>query len=127
MVDGWGSRGDPAFLKAKGELKNRTFKTVKALVDAGALVAIMTDLPCSPLSFLPTAVGMAIREGLSTQDGMACVTINPARILGLADRLGSLEVGTDADLLIHDPEVFTNVRAIISRCSMAIVHGHWQN
>lgn len=120
----------PSFLfKSKVELKNRTFKTVKALVDAGALVAIMTDLPCSPLSFLPTAVGMAIREGLSAQDGMACVTINPARILGLADRLGSLEVGKDADLLIHDPEVFTNLlsRNHLTMVDGRIVYENWQN
>ena len=64
--------------KSKPEVKNRTFETVKLLVEAGALVAIMTDLPCSPLEFLPTAAGMAIRAGLSEHDAMACITISVA-------------------------------------------------
>jgi imidazolonepropionase-like amidohydrolase len=111
----------PSFMfKSKPEVKNRTFETVKLLVEAGALVAIMTDLPCSPLEFLPTAAGMAIRAGLSEPDAMACITISAARILGLEQRVGSLEVGKDADLLIHDPEPLTN---LLSRNRMTMIDG----
>lgn len=100
----------PSFIfKSKIELRNRTFLTVKALVDAGCVVAIMTDLPCSPLSFLPIAAGLAMREGLTEEEAMACVTINPARILGLENRIGSLDPGKDADLLVHDLHPFTNL------------------
>jgi len=112
----------PSFLfKSKIELRNRTFRTVKALVDAKCLVAIMTDLPCSPLSFLPVAAGMAMREGLSEIDAMACVTINPAKILGLENRLGSIEPGKDADVIIHDPNPFTD---LLGKNHMTMINGN---
>jgi imidazolonepropionase-like amidohydrolase len=111
----------PSFLfKTKIEVRNRTFKTVKSLMDAGCLVAIMTDLPNSTLSFLPIAAGLAMREGLTETEAMACVTINPACILGLDNRLGSLEPGKDADLIIHDPHPFTD---ILSRNHLTMIEG----
>ena len=86
--------------RSKIELKNKSFKTPGDLTAAGLEVAIITDAPVIPLCYLPLCAGLAVKSGLSEEDAWKAITINPARITGIADRVGSLEAGKDADIAI---------------------------
>lgn len=88
--------------RAKVELKDRTFRTPAVLYEAGVKVALMTDHPVIPLQYLPIAAGLAVKEGLPYEEGLKAITINAAEILGVDDRVGSLERGKDADLVVFD-------------------------
>lgn len=70
------------------------------LDDRGVNVAIITDSPILSEESLYHHIGEAVREGLSQERAVRMVTINPARQLGLEDRLGSLEAGKDADVIV---------------------------
>lgn len=96
--------------RTKIEVQNMAFKTVGVLNQAGLLTAITTDHPVSLIQSLPLCAGMAVKAGLPMEEGLKAITINPAIICGVNDRLGSLEVGKDADIAIFDGnpmEVFT--------------------
>jgi len=86
----------------KYELRNITFDTPGILHEAGVTVAIQTDAPVVPQHHLDVAVGLAVREGLPQEAALDTVTRNPAEILGIEDRVGTLEPGTDADLVVWD-------------------------
>ncbi len=93
----------PSFISAsKYELRNVSFETPKRLHEAGVTVAIQTDAPVLPQQYLDICVGMAVREGLPAEVALDTVTRNPAEILGIADRVGTLGVGTDADIVVWD-------------------------
>ena len=100
------SRGIPLAIgpvygeRAKRELNRQTPATAGLMVAAGATVAIMTDSPFNPVNTLRDLVVFAIREGLAEDRALETITINPARILGVADRVGSLEPGKDADFVL---------------------------
>jgi len=86
----------------KYELRNLTFETPGILHEAGVDVAIQTDAPVLPQQHLDVCVGLAVREGLPAEAALAAVTRTPAEILGVRDRVGTLEVGTDADVAVWD-------------------------
>ena len=88
--------------RLKVELKEITFKTVSKLAAAGVKVAITTDHPEIPLSYLWICAALAVREGLSEEKALKSVTINAAEILGVDDRIGSIEHGKDADIIVLD-------------------------
>lgn len=88
--------------RSKIELRNLTFDTPKVLHEAGVKIAIMTDSPVIPLEYLPLCAGLAAKSGLDEMEALKAITINPAEIIGIADRVGSLEVGKDADIVIFD-------------------------
>lgn len=88
--------------RGKIETRRKTFATVAQAFAAGLLVAITSDHWVTPLKNLPVYAALAVREGLSNADALRAMTINPAKILGLDGRLGSLEAGKDADLVIWD-------------------------
>ena len=92
--------------RSKFELAEKGFHTPKILIEAGLLTAITTDSPVLPLESLPLMAGMAVAAGLCPTEALKAITINPAQILGLADRLGSLEPGKDADLVIWNTHPF---------------------
>lgn len=95
----------------KIEVQNMAFKTAGVLAKAGVLVAITTDHPVSLIQSLPLCAGLSVKAGLPMQEGLRAITINAARICGVEDRMGSIEVGKDADFAIFDGnpmEVFTN-------------------
>lgn len=94
----------------KIEVQNMAFKTVGILNQAGVRTAITTDHPVSMIQFLPICAGLAVKSGLDMEEGLRSITINSAEICGVADRVGSLEVGKDGDVAIFDGnplEVFT--------------------
>ena len=86
--------------RSKWETRERTFETVKSLVDAGVKVALQTDADNGKIGFLSIHAALAVRDGLSEEEAWRTITINPAEILGVANRIGSIEKGKDADLRI---------------------------
>ena len=85
---------------SKFELRNKTFETPGALARAGAHVSIITDSPVIPQQYLPLCAGLAIRSGMDPYAALRAITICPAEHIGVADRVGSIEVGKDADLVL---------------------------
>ena len=87
---------------SKFELQNKTWETPGILAKAGCHVSIITDAPVTPLHYLPLCAGLAIKAGMDKYEALRAVTINPAEHIGIADRVGSLEEGKDADVVIVD-------------------------
>lgn len=92
--------GPIATYRSPGERRKIDVEAVKMLDDRGVNVAIITDSPILSEESLYHHIGEAVREGLSQERAVRMVTINPARQLGLDDRLGSLEAGKDADVIV---------------------------
>jgi imidazolonepropionase-like amidohydrolase len=86
--------------RSKVELRNRSLANPGRLAAAGVMIAITTDHPVVPINFLIHQASLSVKEGLDPRTALEAVTINPARILGVDDRIGSLEPGKDADLVI---------------------------
>ncbi len=104
----------------KIEVQNMAFKTVGVLNRAGVMTAVTTDHPVSLIQSLPLCAGLAVKSGLDLEEGYRAITIHPARICGVADRVGSLEVGKDADIAI-----FTgNPMEVFTRTLYTIIDGH---
>lgn len=105
--------------RSKVELRNLSLKTPGILAKAGVKVAIMTDHPCTPIQYLILCAAMAGREGMDEMEALRAVTINAAELTGIADRVGSIEVGKDADIAIYDGHPFD----IRSKVSTTIING----
>lgn len=105
--------------RSKFELKNKTFDTPKVLYAAGVKIAIMTDSPVIPLQHLSLCAALAAKAGLDEMEALRAITINPAEITGIADRVGSLEAGKDADLVLWSKHPFE----LSSDVLMTIVNG----
>ena len=86
--------------RSKVELRNRSLANPGRLAAAGVTIAITTDHPVVPIHFLIHQATLAVKEGLDPVTALRAVTINPARIIGVDARIGSLSVGKDADLVI---------------------------
>ena len=105
--------------RAKVEMENVTFRTPGILASAGVDVAIITDAPCTPIQYLPICAGMAMREGMTEADAFKALTIVPAKILKVDDRLGSLTAGKDADVVVWN----NHPMEIMGRPEMVFVNG----
>ncbi len=88
--------------RSKIELKNLTYDAPRILKEAGVKFALMTDHPVIPLQYLPVTAALAVREGLDERTALEAITINAAEITGIADRVGSLEPGKDADIALFN-------------------------
>lgn len=77
-----------------------------ALAAEGIEFAICTDAPVVPQRLLPVIAGYMVGRGLDEKQALRSITITPARILGVDDRVGSIKVGKDADLVIYDGHPF---------------------
>lgn len=95
--------------KSKYELKNLTFDTPKVLQEAGVLIAIITDSPVIPLQYLSLVAGLAVKSGLKEEEAWKAITINPAKITGIDDRVGSIKEGKDADIVIFEGNPLRNI------------------
>ena len=122
--------GYPAFVgptlggKSKVELCNKSFTTPKELFDAGVDISIITDAPVIPLQYLPMCAGLAVNAGLPAEEAWKAITINPATQTGIGDRVGSLEVGKDGDVVIWtaDPITVVGASAYLTVIDGKIVH-----
>ena len=86
--------------RSKIEVQNMAFKTVGILNQAGVKTAITTDHPVSLIQSLPICAGLAVKAGMDWEEALKSITIYAAQICGVADRVGSLEKGKDADIAI---------------------------
>lgn len=117
--------GFPAIIGPSLASKNKTetqyldFKTAGVLAKAGVKVAITTDHPVSLIQCLPLCAGIAAKEGLGIEEGLRAITINAAEICNVASRVGSLEVGKDADIAIFDG----NPMETFTSCLYTIIDG----
>lgn len=106
IADFLAEKGVPAIIgpalgtRPKVELVNMTFKTPGILHKAGVKIALTSDHPVSPVQNLPIAAAKAHKDGLPEEEALKAITINSAEIIGTADRVGSLEPGKDADIII---------------------------
>ena len=101
---------------SKFELRNKSWTTPGVLAAAGCRVSIITDSPVIPQQHLPLCAGLAVKAGMDPFAALQAITINPARHVGIEDRVGSLEVGKDADIVITDGcpfEVSTDIRYVL--------------
>ena len=97
----------PTFGQAsKFEVHNKTWETPGVLANAGCQVSIITDSPVTPQWYLPLCAGLAVKSGMKPFDALKAITINPAKHIGIDDRVGSIEVGKDADIVIADGNPF---------------------
>ena len=122
--------GYPAFVgpslgsKTKIELASKSFDAPGVLHKAGVKVSIITDAPVIPQQYLPMCAGQAVQAGLPMEEGWRAITINPAESIGIADRVGSLEVGKDGDVVIWtaDPLVNVGARAVCTVIEGKVVY-----
>lgn len=90
--------------RSKVELKALSFTTASVLYKAGVKVAFTMDHPVIPVQYLPISAALAVRAGMPEHAAYEAMTINPAQILGIDDRYGSVEVGKEADLVVWSGE-----------------------
>ena len=108
--EGYAAFVGPSFgNKSTVELSNKSFETAGVLNKAGVSVSIITDAPVIPLENLPMCAGFAVGAGLPYEDAWRAITINPARDTGIGDRVGSLEVGKDGDVVIWTKDPLLNI------------------
>ena len=84
----------------KIEVQNMAFKTVGILNKAGVKTAIATDHPVSLIQSLPICAGLAVKAGMEEMEALKAITLYPAHICRVDHRVGSLQVGMDADIVI---------------------------
>lgn len=95
--------------RSKPELRNHTIETASALYKAGVKIAICNDHPVVPQQYLPLSAALTVRGGLSVEEALKAITINAAEIGGIADRVGSIAVGKDADLVVFEGDPLSAV------------------
>lgn len=106
LADVLAERGIPVIFgplftsRTKVELRDRAIGNLAALAAAGVLVAITTDHPVVPINFLVHQASLAVKEGLPAQVAIEALTVNPASIMRLNHRVGSLTPGLDGDVVI---------------------------
>ena len=105
--------------RSKIELKNLSFSAPRVLEEAGIPFAMMTDHPVIPIQFLPVQAGLAVREGLSEETALRSITRYAAEIVGISDRVGTLEAGKDADIAVFDGHPFD----YRTHCVLTLING----
>jgi len=102
--------------RTKIELKNLSFKNPGLLAKNGIMVAIMTDHPIIPIQYLVLCAALSVKDGMDESEALKAITINPAKILGIDDRVGSIEKGKDADIVImngHPFDTFSTTEVVL--------------
>jgi imidazolonepropionase-like amidohydrolase len=126
LADVIAERGIPCIVgplfhtRSKVEVRNRSLATAGKLANAGVLVALTTDHPVVAIDFLVHQASFAVREGMSREDALRSITINPAGILGFDDRVGSLVAGKDGDVVIWSGDPLD----VLQRAERVFVSGH---
>lgn len=102
--------------KRKVELRGRSLDTPALMVSEGVTLALTTDHPVIPIQYLTLTAALAVREGLPEEEALKAITINAADIAQVGDRLGSLEPGKDADVVLwdgHPLDLKSRVRTVL--------------
>jgi imidazolonepropionase-like amidohydrolase len=125
LADIIAARGIPVIIgplltsRSKVELRNRSLANPGRLANAGVTIAITTDHPVVPVNFLVHQAALAVKDGLDRETALRALTINPARIAGVDHKLGSIEPGKDADLVIWSGDPLD----VLSRAVRVFVDG----
>jgi imidazolonepropionase-like amidohydrolase len=107
--------------RTTGENENLSFETASKLISAGILVALQSGYE----SYVPKTrvvlfeAGLAAAHGLTFEQALATITIDAARLLGIDDRVGSLEIGKDGDVALFDGDPFQYT----SHCVGVVING----
>lgn len=104
--------------KSKYELKDKSFDAARIMYENGVPFAIMTDHPVTSLEYTRTQAAIFVAHGLPYLEGLKAITINAARAVGLEERVGSIEAGKDADIVLYDGDPFnymTKVKCVYVR------------
>ena len=105
--------------RCKPELSRQTIRNAALLHNAGIEVAICTDHPENPIQYLPLAAGVCIKGGLDKEAALSAITIDAAKIAGIEDRVGSIEVGKDADIAVMDGEFYD----VLTQAKLVLIDG----
>ncbi|WP_415645493.1 amidohydrolase [Stackebrandtia soli] len=105
--------------RSKVEVRNRSVANPGLLARAGVTIALTTDHPVVPIAHFIHQAALAVKEGLDRTTAMEAMTINPARILGVDDRIGSLLPGKDADFCVWSGDPLD----VLSRVETAYIDG----
>ncbi len=109
--------------RSKVELRNQTVKTPGILAKTGVKTAIMTDHPCVPIQYLSLSAAIAVREGMNEEEALKAITINAAELTEIDKRVGSLERGKDADVIImNGPPLEIKSRVITTIINGQVVY-----
>lgn len=130
IADELAEEGYPALVgpsfghKTKIELMGKSFTTPATLHKHGVPISIITDSPVIPLQHLAMCAGFAVSSGLDVNEAWNAITINPATQMGISDRVGSLDVGKDGDVVIwsQDPLSVIGATAYMTIIDGKIVH-----
>ncbi len=106
--------------RSKVEVRNRSLANPGKLANAGVTVALTTDHPVVAIDFLVHQATFAVREGMPRDDALRSITINPAKMLGFDDRVGSLVKGKDGDLVMWSGDPLD----ILQRAERVFIAGH---
>ncbi|SKA86587.1 Imidazolonepropionase [Clostridium sp. USBA 49] len=116
--------------RSKVELKELSFETPKALYKAGVKIALMTDHPVIPVHYLPMCAALAVKAGLDEEAALKAITINPAEILGISHRVGSIEIGKDADIVVfnkHPFDIYAKTKLVLIDGEIAFIDTKHKN
>ena len=105
--------------RTKWDTRERTFETLRIIHEAGVKFALQTDADNGKIMFLAVSAALAVKYGLPKEEALKAITITPAEILGVGDRIGSIERGKDADLRVVDGDPL-DVR---SRVQLVLIDG----
>ena len=105
--------------RSKPELRNQSLKAPAILAKSGIRVSIMSDHPCVPVQHLMLCAALSVREGMDSAEALKAITINAARACRIDDRVGSLEAGKDADMVLYTGHPFD----YMTRVHMTIING----
>jgi imidazolonepropionase-like amidohydrolase len=113
--------------RSKVEVRHRTPAAPGLLTAAGVEVSIITDHPVVPIEFLVHQAALAVKHGMAPADALRAITLHPARVLGLEDRIGSIAASKDADLVLWEGDpldvrnrslrVWQSGREVMHRCA----------
>lgn len=105
--------------RTKVELRHRTLATPNLLSRAGVHIALTTDHNALPINLIAVQASLAVKEGLDRDTALQSITVNPAKILDLNDRVGSLRAGLDADIVIWSADPLD----VMSRVQQVFING----
>jgi len=105
--------------RSKPEMKQLNAQNAGILAKNGVKIAICTDHPVIPVQYLAMSGAVAVKNGLDRQMALAALTINPAKICGISDRVGSISVGKDADICLFDGDPFD----VMTSLTLVMING----
>jgi len=105
--------------RTKPELAGQTIDNSAVLSKNGVKTAICTDHPELPIQYLPLSAGIAVRGGLPYDEALKAITIYPAQICGIDNRVGSIEQGKDADMVFF----FGDPLSVYAKPKLVIING----